>query len=84
MPFAWASSQIASISTGFPPRSTGAMIFVRGLMRSLMLSTSIFPLSGLTSAQRTSAPHIRAAFAVAAKVIGVVSSSSPAPSPKAR
>ncbi len=68
-------SFIFFILTGFPPKSTGTTAFVLLVINSSILFSSIFP--SLFISQKTGiASFIKTAFEVAAKVIGVVMTSS--------
>ena len=83
MPRSLASFRTASKFTGLPPKSTAVMTLVLDVMRLASVFSSIFP-SNFTGANLTSAPAISAAFAVAANVMGVVTTPSPSRTPSAR
>jgi hypothetical protein len=73
----------SSSDAGCPAKSTAATIFVRGVTAAAAASTDRFPVSGSTSANTTDAPRCIAVAAVATKVIGVHTTSSPGPTPAA-
>jgi len=78
---ACARSIRAAMSTGQPPRWTGTIALVRGVMAASTAARSRLPLSRSTSARTGVAPRMTAALALAMKVRGVVMTSSPRPMP---
>ena len=83
MPFSWHISSNGSSSTACPVKSTATTALVLSVIFSFTLAGSILYVFGLISAKTGFAPQYRAQFADAAKVIGVVITSSPSVTPAA-
>ncbi len=74
---------MASIDAGWPYRCTGSTTRVRGVIRDATESGSSVKSRGSMSANRAVAPTARMALSVATNVNGLVTTSSPAPTPRA-
>ena len=73
---------MASMSATWPYRLTGMMALVRGVIAASMRDASMLQVSASTSTNTGVAPSSTIISAVAAKVKGVVMTSSPRPMPK--
>ena len=71
------------MSHGRPAKCTGTMARVRGVIFRRTCSGSMFSVTGSMSASTGVAPAWMMALTVAQKVIGVVMTSSPGPTPEA-
>src|SRR5574341_879077 len=77
-----ASAWIRSIRQGRPAKCTGRIAFVRGVIARSIRAGSMLNVSRSTSTKTGRAPVWMTAFAVAQKVIGVVMTSWPGPTPE--
>ena len=78
-----AMSRISSIRQGRPAKCTGTIAFVCGVIAASIASGRMFSVRRSISARTGRAPVNRIVLTVAAKVIGVVTTSSPWPIPSA-